>query len=341
MIKIGRITLALTVIAIGGIWLISIWNPALANTLSMYWPVVFILYGFEVIITSFFKQSKKISIWLLIVSVVLAFTAASFLENKSFNWQFVWNLDGILENGITEQVDLQQPLAQAEAIEVAVTNGRIEVFPSEDDKIQFVGSAIWQQNTANPQLALTLEGDTWVIQNENLISLQGKLYLPQAIQTLQFTSTNSALQINEKLDSLAILAETTNGVVEAMSGEQAEITTVNGKVSLEDIEVLTVTTVNGDVEVQGQTTNANIQTQQGRVEVTSETLQATNIRTVNGKIELAIPENGVQIKAQTVNGSIEIFDKAYEKNILINQNSSDKQILLETVNGAIEVNTSE
>lgn len=341
MIKIGRITLALTVIAIGGIWLISIWNPALANTLSMYWPVVFILYGFEVIITSFFKQSKKISIWLLIVSVVLAFTAASFLENKSFNWQFVWNLDGILENGITEQVDLQQPLAQAEAIEVAVTNGRIEVFPSEDDKIQFVGSAIWQQNTANPQLALTLEGDTWVIQNENLISLQGKLYLPQAIQTLQFTSTNGALQINEKLDSLAILAETTNGVVEAMSGEQAEITTVNGKVSLEDIEVLTVTTVNGDVEVQGQTTNANIQTQQGRVEVTSETLQATNIRTVNGKIELAIPENGVQIKAQTVNGSIEIFDKAYEKNILINQNSSDKQILLETVNGAIEVNTSE
>lgn len=341
MIKIGRITLALTVIAIGGIWLISIWNPALANTLSMYWPVVFILYGFEVIITSFFKQSKKISIWLLIVSVVLAFTAASFLENKSFNWQFVWNLDGILENGITEQVDLQQPLAQAEAIEVAVTNGRIEVFPSEDDKIQFVGSAIWQQNTANPQLALTLEGDTWVIQNENLISLQGKLYLPQAIQTLQFTSTNGALQINEKLDSLAILAETTNGVVEAMSGEKAEITTVNGKVSLEDIEVLTVTTVNGDVEVQGQTTNANIQTQQGRVEVTSETLQATNIRTVNGKIELAIPENGVQIKAQTVNGSIEIFDKAYEKNILINQNSSDKQILLETVNGAIEVNTSE
>lgn len=341
MIKIGRITLALTVIAIGGIWLLSIWNPALANTLSMYWPVVFIFYGFEVIITSFFKQSKKISIWLLIVSVVLAFTAASFLENKSFNWQFVWNLDGILENGITEQVDLQQPLAQTEAIEVAVTNGRIEVFPSENDEVQFVGSAIWQQNTANPQLTLTLEGDTWVIQNENLISLQGKLYLPQAIQTLQFTSTNGALQINEKLDNLAILAETTNGVVEAFSGEQAEITTVNGNVSLEDIEVLTVTTVNGDVEVQGQTTDANIQTQQGRVEVTSETLQATNIRTVNGKIELAIPENGVQIKAQTVNGSIEIFDKEYEKNILINQNSSDKQILLETVNGAIEVNTGE
>lgn len=337
MIKIGRITLALTVIAIGGVWLLSIWNPALANTLSMYWPLVFVVYGLEVVITSFWKQPRKLSIWLLIVSVVLAFAASSFLGNKSVNWRVIWNLDGIFQNSITEQVDIQQTISQAETVEISVTNGRVEVFPSAKSNIEFIGSAIWREETTNPQLTFKREGTALVIANEDLISLQGKLYIPLEISTLNFTSTNGALQINDNLPKLEVFAETTNGVVEIMSGEQAEITTVNGEVILEDVAIISVTTVNGDVTVSGKIIDAKIVTQQGKVEVESDTLSTTNIRTVNGDVEVQVPKNSALIKAQTVNGAIEIYGQKYEKNILINSNGRNNQMLLETVNGSIEV----
>ena len=56
MIKIGRITLALTIIAIGVIGLISIVDSTFTKILSMYWPVIFVVFGIEIIVTSFFKK---------------------------------------------------------------------------------------------------------------------------------------------------------------------------------------------------------------------------------------------------------------------------------------------
>ena len=44
-----------------------------------------------------------------------------------------------------------------------------------------------------------------------------------------------------------------------------------------------------------------------------------------------------QIKAQTVNGKIEIFGEQYEKNIVIEPTKEQNQALLETVNGSITV----
>lgn len=338
MIKIGRITLAITVIAIGTVWLLSIWNPPLANMLSMYWPVVFIIYGLEVIIASFWKQQKKLSIWLLIVSVVLAFTAGSFLENKSFNWQFVWNLDGIFENGITEQVDVRQLSLQADSIAIEVTNGRVEVFPSDDDAMRFVGTAIWQQKTDKPEVAFIRQGDSWKVKNDNLISLQGKLYIPQEINHLNFVSTNGALQIQENLQELQVHAETTNGVVELKSGEIGSISTVNGAVRLGAVEKVTATTVNGDIEmIADKIQTADISTQQGKVTVIGTDIGIATIRTVNGSIDLRIPIGSTQIKAQTVNGKIEIFGEQYEKNIVIEPTKEQNQALLEMVNGSITV----
>lgn len=155
---------------------------------------------------------------------------------------------------------------------------------------------------------------------------------------MNFVSTNGALQIQENLQELQVHAETTNGVVELKSGEIGSISTVNGAVRLGAVEKVTATTVNGDIEmIADKIQTADISTQQGKVTVIGTDIGIATIRTVNGSIDLRIPIGSTQIKAQTVNGKIEIFGEQYEKNIVIEPTKEQNQALLETVNGSITV----
>ncbi|MGL6228844.1 MAG: DUF4097 family beta strand repeat-containing protein [Culicoidibacterales bacterium] len=339
MIKIGRITLGVTVILIGVIWIVSITNPGLANQLSVYWPIVFIFYGLEVIISSFFHSDKKLSIGLLILSIILAFSASNLIENRRFDWQFIWTVDGIFENGITEQVEIVQPIGEAKNVQVTVPNGRIEVLLSDDENLHFIGNAIWQKNKTVPTVIFEREGDQWQLTDDKLIGLNGKLFLPKTITQFNFESSNGSVKIEPELVNLLIQAKTMNGVLEINGGKQVSSETVNGDIRIAGVERVSAKTVNGEISVSHSLlSQLDLETEQGSITIDTNEVIAATIRSVSGEIELRTNQTSYRIQAQTVSGEIELFNQVYGNNIVVVENNPVASILLETTNGDIEVN---
>ncbi|MGL5915685.1 MAG: DUF4097 family beta strand repeat-containing protein [Culicoidibacterales bacterium] len=342
MIKIGRITLAITVILIGSVWVMNVINPELANELSIYWPIVFIIYGLELIISSFFHREKKLSIWLLIVVILLAFSASNLLDSQRFDWKFIWTIDGILENGVTEQVEISQPIGGATQTKIEVPNGRIEVLPSPDSNMHFIGNAVWQKTMPTPNVSFEREGNKWQLSDKKLISLNGKLLLPKTIENLEFMSMNGSLKIESGLSMLAIDAETTNGVFEIHSGKQITGKTINGDILVHQVEIISAKTTNGNIELNSpRLLQVDVETQQGSITINTDEIKLATIRSVNGNIQLGTTQNNYRIQAHSVNGNIAIFGQDYEKNIVLEQNQSGSSILLETTNGDIIIDKGE
>lgn len=337
MIKIGRITLALTVIAIGSIWLLSIQNPTLATHVSMYWPVVFIIYGLEVLGSSFFKQNKKLSIWLLVVSIALAFGVSNFMQTKNFEWDFVWSLDGLFANGVTEQVNLAQDITQETTVNVEVLNGRIEVLVSDDEQLHFIGNAIWQPNV-EPVLRFEKSGTEWKLQAEGLISLTGKLLIPDDMKVLVFSSTNGSLQVNNLVESKIISAETTNGILELNGDNAVNVKSVNGTIVINDSTNLDVTNINGDITISStDIMQLRVSGQQAEIDIQAASIENGNIQSINGDIAIKMLADNYLIQAKNVNGDIEIFNREYQKQTTVSQGSATSNLEVQTVNGDIEI----
>ena len=125
---------------------------------------------------------------------------------------------------------------------------------------------------------------------------------------------------------------------------------VNGSLNIEGVEgEMNIDLVNGSVEAEGLTKDSEINSVNGSIVVTyqsiSTDLRDISIDTVNGRIELNLPESiNADVEIDTMNGSIRNdFGLSVNKNMFSGKNlhgtigSGDIRISIESVNGGVKL----
>lgn len=133
-----------------------------------------------------------------------------------------------------------------------------------------------------------------------------------------------------------------------VDAELRGIDTVNGDISIRGVEgEVNAETVNGSVDIEGLRADAKLSTVNGSIEARFDRFEAdqrVNIDSVNGRIEVFLPENAdVDVKAETVNGSLRndfglTVDKGFVgKDLRGSIGAGSARLTLDTVNGGISI----
>lgn len=130
----------------------------------------------------------------------------------------------------------------------------------------------------------------------------------------------------------------------------SSIDLVNGSLNVEGVKgEMKIDLVNGSIVANGLTRDSEINSVNGSIEVTyqslSESLKDISIDTVNGRIELNLPESiNADVDIETMNGSIRNdFGLSVDKGMFTGKNlhgtigSGDVRINIESVNGGVKL----
>jgi DUF4097 and DUF4098 domain-containing protein YvlB len=127
------------------------------------------------------------------------------------------------------------------------------------------------------------------------------------------------------------------------------IETVNGDVRIRAVAgAVKASTVNGGLDLENLTSDANLETVNGRITAAFDTLgagQRVDAEAVNGRIEILLPADAsARVSAETVNGSIDAddFGLEAEKGFVGRDLSGDigdggARLSIDTVNGSITI----
>lgn len=127
------------------------------------------------------------------------------------------------------------------------------------------------------------------------------------------------------------------------------ISTVNGEIHIRGVSgAVEVETVNGSLQLEGLRANARLETINGSVDARFDRVgesQRIDAETVNGRIELSLPEDAsARVTAETLNGAIDADDFGLEaekgfvgRDLSGEIGSGSASISLDTVNGAIRL----
>ncbi len=336
MIKIGRITLALTIIAIGVIGLISIVDSTFTKILSMYWPVIFVVFGIEIIVTSFFKKEKRLSISSFFCALLLAFISSYYFDVQTFDWSYIWQFDSILSDNVTQQINLKKAVENKSTLYINISSGELEIVESNDEYIHLNGYAITPTNQLE-EIAIEGTVQRWEITPSYRTQVHGKLAVPAAITEVIFTSENGSLKVNDWENAISFDVTTMNGIIEMLSGKQAVVGTENGSVLVKNIEQVKISNANGSVSVMGEKTRVvTVTGKQSRVSLETPNIQQADIQTINGNIMIEV-ENDPTITFNTTNGMVSIFEKQMEKEGKYRGGTIGADIEVQTTNGAIKI----
>lgn len=130
----------------------------------------------------------------------------------------------------------------------------------------------------------------------------------------------------------------------------SSIDLVNGSLSVDGVKgEMNIDLVNGSIVAHGLTSDSEINSVNGSIEVSYQALSADlrdiSIDTVNGRIELALPEEiSADVDIETMHGSIRNdFGLSVDKNMFSGRNlqgtigSGDVRISIESVNGGVKL----
>ncbi|MDG1752848.1 MAG: DUF4097 family beta strand repeat-containing protein [Thalassotalea sp.] len=130
----------------------------------------------------------------------------------------------------------------------------------------------------------------------------------------------------------------------------SSIDLVNGSLNIEGVQgEMNLDLVNGSIVANGLTSDSEINSVNGSIEVTYQSLSANlkdiSIDTVNGRIELSLPDSiNADVDIETMNGSIRNdFGLSVDKNMFSGRNlhgtigSGDVRISIESVNGGVKL----
>jgi len=260
------------------------------------------------------KRIAMIALLLLIIGTAGAiFTYQSFAESEPVMEERTFN------EAITDII-------------VETDNSKIEILPTQDEttKVEFSGDsskksrynfeAVVEDGTLN----VKVKGKILQFFNFdfNFKSIVTRVYLPEKTYNSLVAETENGAITAEDITVVEFRGESTNGGIHLknLDTQSVQLKSENGKMDL--IEVAG--------ELRAEVTN-------GGINLKTETLDhPIDFETVNGKIVIQVnkePKN-VEIDAEVVNGSVDIFGKDNRHTVI---GQGDKQIRLQTVNGSIKV----
>lgn len=338
MMKVGKYTAALLLIAVGALLLVDLtadtnWLGKAVN----WWPLVIIGLGVEYFIFGLVARDpeKKVSFAFgsLVFSVLLSLGVILFTQASSFNLFSNWgvNIGGISlgdENGIKYEKEATIAIDQdVDIVKLKNTNGfvvmtsgdvphiEIEIdlyVPKslEDEADDIVNGSEIRTHKAGSTLELTAYGKEY-----RLLGVKQKPRMNLTVTVPRDTALNYELDlVNGKVqvDNMNVAdyfkAGTTNGGVNiAHINGDVYADSTNGTVMVSDVEGnAKADTTNGKVVLERIAGDATASTTNGSVEI-DDVHADVKADTTNGNVRVRTNQLGGDWELETTNGKIEVF----------------------------------
>lgn len=329
MSKIGRKSLGLLLLLIGGIFLAQQWsNVSFVAIFGFVWPIIFVgiiletIYYYRAKEPSERIQFDKAAMIILILSLVVSASMQTIQQNGivvlqgfSLDWQ-----DNGLSVPFEESYDLTQ---EVEEIHFNIPNGRLRIEGTDEEQILLNGTIKANKSSDSEvqklfeksrktevtdnifQYRVEQPKSSWFFWNENL-KVDFVISLPRD-RDVDVRITNGTVNVIDFEENINV--KTTNGrvTIEDIKGE-VEVRNTNGLVSLYEIDgnVEAVTT-NGRVSATNLGRHVTLKTTNGAVDVESNKVRGEwDLATTNGNVTMRIPQDSdISFEGKTTNGSVD------------------------------------
>jgi ribosomal 30S subunit maturation factor RimM len=241
------------------------------------------------------------------------------------------------QDGTGDEFRWQGVIADGKAIEIKGVNGEVRAEAASGNQVEVVATKRWGRSdpqSVNVKLVEHANGVTICAVYPGRNGEPGHCQPGGGGQSAYDNDVKVEFSVRVPA-GVRFIGRTVNGGVTAKSlGSNVEAYTVNGNVKVSTAGHAQARTVNGSISVACGRADWN---------------EALEFNTVNGSIELALPETAqTEIQARTVNGSISTelplfvrgkLNTRHLDGIIGNSESRNgRQLKMETVNGSIRVN---
>ncbi|WP_280771326.1 DUF4097 family beta strand repeat-containing protein [Salipaludibacillus daqingensis] len=330
MSKIGRKTLGLLLLLVGGIFLVQQWSSfSFTGIFGFIWPIIFVGIVIEMI---FYYRSKepgesfqfdKGAMVILIMTIVVSASMQNLQQsgtNIIYGFSFMdWEDSGV-SVPIEESYDLSN---EVDEIHFDMPNARLRIEGTDEEQVSLSGTVKANKNSESEveklfnksrkvetkgnefQYIVERTDSSWFFWSNN-VNVEFVISIPRD-RLVDVKITNGSvdvLNVDEDVD-----VKTTNGrvTIESVEGN-VDVRNTNGIVSLRDIagEVEAITT-NGRVSATNLASDVSLKTTNGAVEVESNQVNGDwDLETTNGNVTLRIPQDSdVFFQGKTTNGSVD------------------------------------
>lgn len=343
MPKAGRLTAAVTLIAVGGaVILDKKTGSAYVSALIEWWPLLFILLGIEYIyLNSKYRESPKelrLDLGGIIFAVLFSAIAIVGVQSSDYLKQIGslrdFDFSDAFQSFTGGQRFEQEPIVMTldpgvGRVVLKNQTGNLTVQPGEGDQLRMNVTVYVQtkdeeeakQVAAESIVARATSGDTLTLSAEGkeFGSFFGKrkprmditLTVPKSKLNWEYVLTNGKIIVADIPLRDRLLATTTNGEIQ-VSGVQGELRleTTNGSLTTSRTTGRAqLATTNGSIQLNDHQGDAKLEATNGgiKAERVSGTMEA---RTTNGSVRMDQLSKGV--KVETTNGSIYIASRTVE-----------------------------
>lgn len=338
--RVGRITTGVSLILMGVILLLGITGQgAWASFLIQFWPVVFIGYGIEVLLTR--GEASRRFDWggaLLLFFVVLLLNAYGFggLQLNPVN------LDLFGPTKTVQGEEIVRESGDLSSLRVESENGKITILPSSDQRITVI--PVYHLKTGDEQQALKEMKKIPVTISKLGKQLVVRVDWPKNSFFFLGIFTSVDLQVYAPKEML-IEASSGNGEIAVTGmGEVGRLRTSNGRIIVKDSAGnADMDTSNGRIQVVGFKGGLNAKTGNGSMDIEGVTEGDWQLRTSNGSIRIKIPSNSsIAYELSTGNGSIDVPNPPFtgkkdDDHYVGEINGGRNRLVAETSNGSIRI----
>lgn len=337
--RVGRITTGVSLILMGIILLLGITGQgAWASFLIQFWPVVFIGYGIEVLLTR--REASRRFDWggaFLLFFVIMLLNAYSF---GGLHLNLV-NFDLFGPTTTVQGEEIVRESGDFSSLRVESENGKITILPSSDQKITVI--PVYHLKTGDEQEARQEMKKIPVTISKHGEQMVVRVDWPQDSFFLGiFTSVDLTVYAPKEM---LIEATSSNGEIAVTEmGKVGRIHTSNGEIILKDSGGnADIDTSNGRIQVFGFTGDLNAKTGNGSMDIEGVMKGDWQLRTSNGSIRIKLPSNSsIAYDLSTGNGSIDVPNPPFtgkkdEDHYFGEINGGKNRLVAETSNGSIRI----
>jgi hypothetical protein len=327
MRKIGSISSALGLIFLGAWMIIRRTNEGLAIEIFKWWPVIFIILGFEILF-SFNKrdENQRVRINGFIIPVIICFLLVNgFNEvNLKLGNGIQWlgksqNLEAVLDQFINIEDSNYKLISTTKVLNMEgkefifqTDNADVTIKNSVDGKITLDASVYVKKGSEMDKYDIIEEkqadGYKVEINNGDIRKVKINIYIPSTLN-FTFKGNNCKVKSEDNRTTSSFDIDTNNGSIYLSNGLFAKIKTNNGKIDIKDIQKVDIDSSNGSIDLEGKISNMNVVSNNAMIEVDNDICENINIKSNSGTVKFKTDDNNVDINLVMNHGTCKVNDE--------------------------------
>lgn len=352
MKKTGTLTLALSLIYYG-IWLALInINSSLAKQILIWWPVIFILFGIEILINCRrTNNARRVGFNVGLIFIILVFFITNLIYQKYNNpfdsvinvksefSNYNWDLKGRSIHTI-KNISIKNNKFQFKTM-----NGDLKIKKSDDNNIRLDLTVKVKESSSIKKYDINEENDsnlTKVSIDESYVEgVEGTIFIPDGTD-VKFLIDNLKISSRDNIINTIFNIDSENGNFDVSNVAYLGIKAFNGEVDINNIKDTNLKIDNGKFNIKGNMENVDINMKNASVNIDNNTFKNINVNGNNGDVRINTTDNNTDANLTCNIGQCSFNGENINRGNLIRTigNGSNK-IKVNLNMGSIKVNSQE